>query len=191
MKFWIILGVVVLIIVIIGFVFLSSLHSDTGFTPAEQHAALNHALGHVAQLTPTDHSTWNTYTSKFVSFSYPGWATIYTQDNEAAKKQKNILDSFHFELADMHINGIVSVISRPDFSQINEESGVQLRIHDTSYQVVGTISATRAGFTNTTLGEQSLFLLKNGRVYSLLLTGGVDDDRNTIFQKMLATLVEK
>lgn len=185
------MGIVTFIIGVLGFVFLSFLHSNNDLNSSEKQIVLDHALGHAPQLTPIDHTSWKKYTSQFVGFSYPGWATIYAQDNAAAKQQKNMLDSFHFELADMHISGIVSIISRPDFSQINEEPGVQLRMNDKSYQAIGTISGTRVAFVNSTLGEQSVFLLENGRVYSLVLTGGVDDARQAIFQKMSATLIEK
>ena len=191
MKFWIGLGIVLLTIGIGGFVFLSHINDDSGLSVSQKQAALNKSLGQQAVLTSVDHNTWKTYESRVISFSYPGWASIYTKDNEIAKQQKIVLDSFHFQLADMHINGIVSVISRPDFSQIGSEPAVTLRENDKTYQMVGSASSTQVMFLNNSLGEQSFFLLKNGRVYSLVISGGSDDQRDTIFQKMKNSLLAK
>ena len=191
MKFWVGLGMIVLVVGIGGFIFLSHVNDDSGLSASQKQASLNKSLGQQAVLTSVDHSTWKTYESTVVSFSYPGWASVYTKDNDSAKQQKIILDSFHFQLADMHINSIVSVINRPDFSQISSEPGVTLRENDKSYQMVGSVSSTQVMFLNNSLGEQSFFLLKNGRVYSLIVTGGSIDVRNPIFQKMMTSLTAK
>lgn len=189
MKFWVIVLGIVGILGVFGFLILNNLHAGDNLTASQKQRALTNLLGRAPILSSVDHTIWKTYTSSLVSFVYPSWATVYTKDNTDAKKLSDVADSFHFGLLDQHIEGIVAVTNRPSFSQVSDEPAVTLRLHDSSYLVVSSPSATTVQFMkNADTLERSAFILKNGKIYSLIVSGGGDSDNKEIFEKIQASL---
>lgn len=138
-------------------------------------------------LSPQGHTVWLTYAGTSISFMYPSWATLYLADNAQAKKEKNVLDSFHFGLLDMHIEGMVSVVSRPEFTKITDDPAVQLRRQSSDYIKISNTPSSIL-FSKQNPSETSAFILKNGKVYSLIIGGGLDSDSQMVFTRMYDSL---
>lgn len=189
MKFWIILFGIVLVLGIGSFVILGNLHTDDHLTTSQKEKALYGLLGHAPVVSPPDHTTWKTYTSPVMTFDYPGWASINTADNIAAKKNARSLDSFHFTLLDQHITATLAVSGQLSIATVSGDSGVHIRLADPDYTPVGSVSATKAEFFNATGEERSLFVLQQDKEYTIVVSGGKDEDNKAIFERITSSFV--
>lgn len=187
MKFWVILLGVLGILGISGFFVLNNLNSTGVLSKSARTKALQNVLGREVHLSSQDQTVWNTYKSKYIEFSYPSWAVIYTKDDEEAKKDGNNLDIFSFFLADWHITAVIQVIKFTE--RLTEFPSVNLRLSQNDIYIVSKNSASEIDFSKDRDNvERSAFLLGNGDVVSVAVTGYSKSSVESIFTKIVSSL---
>ncbi|MDE2025399.1 MAG: hypothetical protein KGJ07_02820 [Patescibacteria group bacterium] len=194
MRKQVIIFAIMLVIGGVGvWIYLNSQTSGSPISQEEKIKALTKLLGRTPILDEKKTSTaWISHENSYVSFLYPEVAKVYAQDNQIAMQQNEVLDSFHFGLDTPKLYVTVQVLSRLQESNLSDEPSVLMRQQQQSgylQSVMSLDSYTARVFAkeaqDTT--EKSVFLLTNGRVYSIVVTGGNMDDVSTFFDKFTAS----
>jgi len=182
----------VLLIAATGFYILDSLHNPgkSVLSASQKNKILVGILGRSPHLTETQTpTTWNVHTSRYISFSYPSWAKVYTADNAKAIKNGDSLDVLAFALLDERVTGVVNVVSFA--GSLSEYPGVSLRLQQKDiYIPIATLSGLDTiGFSKQDdKSEKTLFIVKNGKIISVAVTGYSQDSVDKLFTPLVASL---
>lgn len=155
---------------------------------AKENAALRQLLGRDPHTSDTNQSTsWVVHTSKFIQFSYPSIARVYSTDNLKAIKN-GALDSFSLGLVADHIYAVIQAVHFPD--GLDQYPSVMLRLTQSVYTSLASGSATKREFIrqDSYSFEHTIFFEKNGNIVSIAITGPDKISVNTLFTGITASL---
>jgi hypothetical protein len=187
-----ILTIAVLFAVSIGFIYLNS--KPNTFSDKEKEEAIGKMLGRKANLNP-DIKTGNvTYNGDYVQFSYPASGQVYEYKSEGLKNNKNLLESFSFDMQNPR-RILNYTVFKTNSSKIEDIPAVKLRKdksngykeEDENINGVGGLSFSKDR-NGEYLAEKSLFVLLNGNIYSISITGSSLDDVKELYNSIIGSL---
>lgn len=173
--------------------FLNNQTSASPLSSEEKTQALTKLLGRTPVLQEKNTSNaWISHENSYVSFLYPEVAKVYVNDDQTAMQQSDTLDSFHFGLDIPKLYVTVQVLNRPQESNLSDEPSVLLRQEQQNGYIQSILSLnsyTAQVFEKDSqdTSEKSAFVLSNGKVYSIVVTGGNMEDITTFFAKFIAS----
>lgn len=117
--------------------------------------------------------TWKTYNGKYASFSYPSDATIYKNNTP-----ESVLESFSAGTVSPRVNLTVQAASG---DSLDTYPAVALRRGDSSYKEVSSFVFEK----DSSGAEKSGFFEKDGKIYSIVVSGYQLSDVEEIYSKVV------
>lgn len=166
---------IVILISVGGFIWYFTSHQTSAVSDAEKQAALEKLLGHKVR-TGYNGPEILTFTGKYISFSYPGSDTAYTNTDKQAKNNPMELESFQFQNRESGLFFTVDVRKSPTARTFTDISDVTFRQQHGYAETKGIIAGQAADiFTHEDSDsfqfEQTGFVLAKGNVYTFSGTG--------------------
>lgn len=171
------------------FLYYNRVSSDT-LSGKQKQEAVQKILGRGIRQERTH--TLATYTGNYISFSYPAWVAVDTRDDQTLKKKPTILDFFELRNPDSHLF-IVTQVEKADVSRLENETAVHLRQVEQK-ELYNQSTVTIDGhsgllFTKKQDGaEKSLFIIYNGRLYSVAATALSMEAIDEVMDQILKTV---
>lgn len=172
MKHFFVIIFGVLIIAVAGYVFLPS--KSVPLSSAEKQKAMERLLGRRPVLSITPRPTgWVVHQGQYFTGTYPAAARIYA---DSASPSATLLETFQFqETASPAYFAVVTVRSAGEAKTYDDIADFHVRdIQKTVYaeQKVTITGSDGYVFTKNEDGvEKTAFVLKNGNIYSVAITG--------------------
>ena len=132
------------------------------------------------------------YQGKYMSFSYPAQAQIYTLDASQSADAVNRVEYFSFDLYQPRLvfNAFVAK-NTTGLKKLDELSGVIFR-RSGSYKerrvAVGDVTGLVFSKDDPSDGEETAFFLSGGFIYTLSATGGALDNIGPVFDGIITSL---
>lgn len=184
---WVALGIL-LVVIIGGGIWIFSPGKDV-LSSQDKTKALQTLLGrdvHVDAQNPQE-VAWTMHTNQSVQFSYPSDAKIYTQDNSAAMKNKDMVDSFSFSNLTDHVTAVVQVVKFT--GALIEYPAVNFRIsQSTLYTATTSGTQTIQFMKKDDTAEKSFFLKKNATIISIAVTGYSMQKVDNLYSRIISSL---
>lgn len=163
-------------------------------TQAEKERALSKLLGRKVSLEDKKAPTGNIiYKGKYMSFSYPAVAIIYTQKLNGKPIKQTDLESFIYDLDSPKLTFYTEVTSSPVIKSLADSPSVKLRQIESNLYSQSNVSA--GGYEGlsfekvTNLGnEKTAFFYVNGKIFSFSSQGSDINAVRDLLQKTLASL---
>lgn len=187
MKKWILPAVLLSFIAFlgIGFYILSQPPKET-LSKEFKEEAVTKLLGRKAQLDAENVATGNKeYKGKYISFSYPAKALIYTYRNSSTSAT---LEDFSFDIKSPKI--VFSMRVSEIAGGFEDYPGVRLREVRSEYKRAKLTIDGVAGLTYFKTGqesEKSGFFLKNGKIYTISITGINGEEVEKLFDEIISS----
>ncbi len=194
MKKFIVLGLIILVVIGIIFLFNILNSSSKSLSQAEKETAIAKILGRKPNLTDDAPKGDAQYKGKYTSFKYPAKAKIYTYRDPNTAKNTSIIESFSFDIDNPRLILNFSVMENAsDLKDIKDISGVKFREDkSTGYQESEIIIKDQKGLIfskNAGLAEKTGFFFVNNKIYSFAVTGSSYKEVYSLFDNIIRSLV--
>lgn len=194
MKRFIILVLVVFLIVFIIITFLFLNHSPKNLSNAQKEAAIAKILGRKPNLTNNTKTGDTQYKGKYVSFTYPAAAVIYTQMLNGKPVEQTNLEYFSFDLSSPKLVFSMEVIQVSQSVQVLEDyPGVKLREIENDIYAKKEVSADdKNGLVFERISdngfEKTAFFYLGGKIFSLTVSGSDQKTGEQLYMKVISSL---
>jgi hypothetical protein len=158
----------------------------------QKEEAVAQILGRKPNLNP-DVKTGNiTYEGERLSFSYPARAVEYEFQDPSRANNTSELESFSFDIENPRLIFNYIAVEKPDLTRLSDEPGVKLREdnargyegEEVEIQGIEGVSYKKdAGGGNR--AEKSAFILNNGVLYTISITGASLRDVEELFEQIV------
>lgn len=191
MKKKILFGVLVVLVVLGGALFyIYSQPSGKKMSDEEKKQALENLLGRDVKLTDDTPKGSSSYNGRYISFSYPAKAVIYTYTGAQAKSEQT-LESFSFDIKNPKIVLNLLVKKANNVLTLSDIPSVRLR-EDRTYEYKKEVSTLdgEKGISFYKTGqdaEMSGFYLIDGKIYTISVTGPSSEDDRNLFLSILSS----
>ena len=164
-------------------------------TDAEKEEKIAEMLGRKANLNPEIKKGNGKFNGEYVSFSYPASAEEYEYRDPGIANNENLLESFSFDLQNPR-RILNYTVSKSSARELEDIPAIKLRLDVTrgykeeNEEVDGVeglvFSKERSG---EYLAEKSLFLLTDGNIYTISITGSSLMDIEKLYNQIINTFV--
>lgn len=176
-----------------GFVafYLLSLPPKEKLSKEFKERAVTKLLGRKAQLEEENVSQGSlTFDGKYISFDYPARALEYKYRDPGNIDNSSRLEDFIFDIKVPRLRFLMSVIENTsNFNSIIEYPAVRFREDRLNEYEKDSITVSgSSGYSYYKSGqesEKSGFVLSNGKIYSLIVTGSSDEDVEKLFDEIV------
>lgn len=187
-KVW---PIVTVVIVLLGVAVIGGLIGMNALTHQQAFQVISsYSPTPIPSITPSEYE----YNGKYVSLSYPSTLTRDTKDYSDTKNAA-ILESLLLRSSVIHVDVAAQVLAASGVSTIAEASSVAFRmLHRERYSsnAVELPGAHWIAFYSNADEqgnfEASMFLLRNGRVISIVVTSPSKELSNNILQQIIPTI---
>lgn len=193
-----------ILVVILGLVFLGIIGSimlnskPDKLSEAEKEKAIAGILGRKPNMNANIKTGNTAYDGKNIYFEYPAKAVIYDYVSENKKKNKSIIEMFSFDIDNPRLILNYSAEEKTGLTDLDDEPAVSLR-EDKSRGYIreeieidgvsGLSYSKEAGGGDR--AEHSIFILKDGVLYSISVSGASLEDVNELFEQIISSAVFK
>lgn len=155
--------------------------------------AVTKLLGRKAQLEADNVPTGDTqYKGKYISFKYPARALEYTFRENSTSSESASLEDFSFDLSDPKAVFNMKVVANSRLTDIADYPAVRLREQrGYEYEKSSVMAGSTQGlvfFKKGMSAEKSGFFLKDGRIYTISVTGPNEESVGELFDSILKTV---
>lgn len=164
--------------------------SSEKFSDKEKEKAIANLLGRKANISPQDEKKGSSrYKGKYIAFDYPAKAIIYEYKNEDSKLGSDG-ESFSFDIKNPRV--IFNMMSNLTSGSYLDIPSIRLR-EERSYEYKKkevTVSGVK-GVTYLKSGpesEKSGFFIKDGRLYTISMTGSDDKTISEMFDQIILSV---
>lgn len=167
--------------------------SSTPMSEAEKEAAIGKILGRKPNLEESKVKGDVTYNGKYVSFVYPGSATIEKQLLNGKEMPYDGLERFIFKMNEPKVRVYVEVIEKPrNVTSLSDYPSVKLRqLEPNLYDQKDIFAGDVQGLSFTAQGnlnyEIASFFLYKGRIYSFSFTGAGSKNVDEVYKKVMTS----
>ena len=194
MKKWILISVLILLLAGSGIAFyILSLPPKDSLSNGFKEEAVTRLLGRKAQLNP-EVKTGNTqYKGKYISFKYPAKALIYAYRENSTSSTSASLEDFSFDIKQPKlVFNMTGVSKTSNSSTIEDYPAVRLRLQRSYEYTKSTFTMDKmrgvAFFKKENGGEKSGFILNDGKIYTISITGTSGREVEKLFSNIIATV---
>ncbi len=196
MKKFIVLGLIILVVIGIIFLFNILNSSSKSLSQAEKETAIAKILGRKPNLTDDAPKGDTQYKGKYVSFMYPTKAKTYTYIDTNFAQNESLLETFSFDIYNPRLIFNFSIVENTaNLRDVSEISGVKLRQDKTrGYKQVELTIDGHKGLVFEKDGnqpEKTGFFIVNNKVYSFSVTGNSFKDVVGLFDNLVKTTIFK
>ena len=195
MKRLIFLPLIVIIFVLITAVIVFLNRPVKNMSNSEKEAAIAKILGRKPNLSNNTIMGDKEYKGRYVSFTYPASALIYTQKINGAPVKQTSFEYFSFDLDNPKIIFSMETVGVPDTVQNAEDyPGVKLReIENSLYIKNEVLAGGKKGFVFDKSSENSFektaFFYFEGKVFSFSISGTDQKEIDNLYAKIISSLV--
>ncbi len=195
MKKWISVIILLIIIVIVGILFsVLSQPSKEKLSKDFKEQAITKLLGRKAKLDVAPEKTGNVeYKGKYISFSYPAKAEIYTIKDPGFASSSALLENFSFDIRSPRLIFNMAILKNNGKAKsVDDNPGVKLRQNapftykETLVTIDGVYGKVYARRDEEP--EKTGFFLHNDMMYSLSVTGTVFEDVQSLFDSLVKSI---
>lgn len=167
------ISLIITIVILISAFIYYSLPTDTKYSTSQKEKALGDLLGRKVNLEDSKPREDITYSDKYISFKYPGNASVYTYKDPTFASRSGILATFSYDLRNPRVVANFVASKREDINSLSDDPAFTLRSNPSrgyKSEIIKKLDGVlfkRDGQEN----ERSLFLMKDGVEYYFILTG--------------------
>ncbi len=187
------ISVFVLIIVVLGILFyVYSQPSGKKLTQKQKDEAIERLYGRQANTKPDAVPVGNkAYTGKYISFQYPAKAVVYTYREKSTSGNTSSLEDFSFDIQKPKLVFNMTVVKAQDITSALDIPSVRLREqrlpeYDKKIQKIG--NAQCLIYSRKNSAEITAFIVEQGRVYTISVTGSDKDEAESLFSNVLSSV---
>lgn len=186
----VILGII--IAVIAAFFILNSTPDE--LSEAEKEEAVAQILGRKPNLNP-DIKTGNVeFVGEKLTFSYPARAEIYDYEDPEKANNTTTIEILSFDIENPRLILNYTAVNKPELKSLIDEPAVSLREDDSRGYLSEEIEVdgvSALSYSKEASGgnraERSAFILKDGVLYTISITGASSEDVEKLFDQIISS----